>query len=384
MNDQTAVPKANAERVMARALRLIKADILPGKADREGVRTLARVCFPESNIAEPGYLDWQYDQNPSGQVYELIMKKENTLIGHCAAIPMRHKIGPDNRRGSLGVNVMTHPDYRGRGIYVILQKEVDRLCGQDDVQFNFGFSNEYSHRNCLRHLGYQEIGRFPLWILPFDLNRIMKSSRPKRGILMRSVAFAANPFWRMGLVALNLRLKDRSVQIEKVVNFTEEFDRFWQKVKVDHTNILIRERAYLEWRFTNHPTRKYDVFAARSRGEMRGYLVARITEIEGIPCAMLVDILVEKTREGKRAAKILIAAFNGHARARGAALGLCLMLRHSPIIRALRRNGYIICPKVFLPREFPILLHWNSPGPAPADLLDLKKWYLTIGDYDAV
>ncbi len=384
MNDQTPASKARAERVMARALRLIKSDILPGKADREGVRTLARVCFPDSDIAEPGYLDWQYDQNPSGQVYELITKTGDRITGHCAAIPMRHKIGPDIRTGSLGVNVMTHPDYRGRGIYVILQKEVDTLCGQDDVQFNFGFSNEYSHRNCLRHLGYQEIGRFPLWILPFDLNRIMKSSRPKRGILMRSVAFAANPFWRMGLAALKLRLNNRSMRVEKVATFTEEFDRFWQKIKADYTNILVRDRAYLEWRFTNHPTRKYDVFAARSRGEMRGYLVARITEIKGIPCVMLVDVLVEKTPEGKRAARKLIAAFNSHARDQRAALGLCLMLRHSSIIRALRRNGYIICPKVFLPREFPILLHWNSPGPAPADLLDLNKWYLTMGDYDAV
>jgi GNAT superfamily N-acetyltransferase len=297
---------------------------------------------------------------------------------------MRHKIGPDLRKGSVGVNVMTHPEYRGRGIYVLLQQEVDRLAGQDHALFNFGFSNEYSHRSCLRRLGYQEIGRFPLWILPFDLNRIMKSSGPKRGILMRSVAFAANPFWRLGLAVLKMRLNDRSMRVEKVASFTEEFDRFWHKVKVDHTNILIRERAYLEWRFTNHPTRKYDVFGARSRGEMRGYLVARITEIEGIPCAMLVDILVEKTPEGKRAAKTLIAAFNRYGRARGAALGLCLMFRHSPIIRALRRNGYIICPKVFLPREFPILLHWNSPGPAPADLLDLDNWYLTMGDYDAV
>ncbi len=384
MKHPVAAPGIASEKVLARALRLIKSDILPGKLDREGVRALARVCFPDSDIAEPGYLDWQYDQNPSGQVYELITKNPEMVTGHCAAIPLRYKIGPQIRMGSAAVNVMTHPDYRGRGIFIILHKEVFERCRQEGSSFTFGFSNEYSHKNCLRRLDYQEMGRFPLWILPFDLNRIMKSSQPKRGILMRSIASAANPFWRRGLAALNLRLKDRSVQIEKVVTFTEEFDRFWHKVKPDHTNILIRERAYLQWRFTNHPTRKYDVFTARSRGEMRGYLVARITEIEGIPCAMLVDVLVEKTPEGKRAAKTLIAAFNRHARAQGAALGLCLMLRHSPVVQTLRRNGYIICPKAFLPREFPILLHWNSPGPAPADLLAINNWYLTLGDYDAV
>jgi len=384
VNNQTPASKDRAERLMSRALRLIKSDILPGKADREGVRTLARVCFPDSDIAEPGYLDWQYDQNPSGQVYELITKNPGMVTGHCAAIPLRYKIGSQIRMGSAAVNVMTHPDYRGRGIFIILHKGVFERCEKGGSSFTFGFSNEYSHKNCLRRLDYREMGRFPLWVLPFDLNRIMKSSRPKRGILMRSAAFAANPFWRLGQAALNLSLKDRSVQVEKVATFSEEFDRFWRKATPDDTNILIRDRAYLEWRFTNHPTRKYDVFAARSKGEMRGYLVARITDIEGIPSALLVDVLVEKTTEGNRAAKSLIAAFNRLGRARGAALGLCLILKHSPLIPALRRHGYIICPKVFLPREFPILLHWNSPGRAPADLFDLNNWYLTLGDYDAV
>lgn len=384
MKNRTPPPEIQTDKVLARALRLIQSEILPGKPDREGVRALARICFPASDIAEPGYFTWQYDQNPAGPAYELITKKGSAVTGHCAAIPMRQKIGPDTGKGSLGVNVMTHPDYRGRGIYVLLQREVDRLCGKDHIQFNFGFSNEYSHRNCLRRLGYQEIGRFPLWILPFDLNRIVASRTPKQGTLVRAAAFAANPFWRLASSMFGLRRKDRSMEIEAATAITEEFDRFWYKVKADHTNILVRDRAYLDWRFVRHPTRTYKVFTARSKGEMRGYLVARKTGIEGIPCGVLVDILTEKTPEGKKAAGRLIAAFNRQARADGAAMGLCLMLRHSPVGRALRRNGYIICPKAFLPREFPIILHWNMPGSPPAGLYDIKSWYMTLGDYDAI
>jgi GNAT superfamily N-acetyltransferase len=384
MKDPTPAAETYSERVLARALRLIQSDILPGKPDREGVRALARVCFPASDIADPAYFNWQCDQNPSGQAYELITKKRSAVTGYCAAIPTRHKIGPDVAKGSLGVNVMTHPDYRGRGIYVLLQREVDRLCGKDQIQFNFGFSNEYSHRNCLRRLGYQEIGRFPLWILPFNLNRILKSRTPKQGMLMRAAAFAANPFWSLARSMFSLRRKDRSMEIKTAAAITEEFDRFWQKAKADQTNILIRDRAYLEWRFIRHPTRTYKVFAARSKGQLRGYLVARMTEIEGVPCAVLVDILTEKASEGRKAAGELIAAFNRQAREDGAALGFCLMLRHSPVARALRHNGYFICPKPLLPREFPIILHWNMSGTPPAGLFDLKCWYMTLGDYDTI
>lgn len=387
MSRQAAAPQIAPDKVLARALRLIKGDILPGKPDREGVRALARVCFPDSDVAEPGYLEWQYDKNPAGQAYELITKTGDRITGHCAAIPMRHKIGPDIRTGSLGVNVMTHPDYRGRGIYVILQKEVDRLCGRNNIQFNFGFSNEYSHRNCLRRLGYQEIGRFPLWILPFNLNRIARTRQPKQGWFMRAAAFSANPFWRLYSAVSGTRGKARSLTVERVDSFAPEFDRLWQKAQTGATNILIRDQAYLNWRFTRHPTRKYTVFAARpepSSREIVGYLVARMTEIEGVRCGMIVDMLAEPTSEGRRAARALIAVFNKHVRAEGAALALCLMLKQSPFIEALRRNGYFVCPKAFLPREFPILLHWNSPSPAPAGLFDISHWYLTLGDYDAV
>jgi GNAT superfamily N-acetyltransferase len=384
VKNQTAPPEISTDKVLARALRLIQSDILPGKPDREGVRALARVCFPASDIADPGYFAWQYDQNPSGPAYELITKKGSTVTGYCAAIPMRHKIGPDIAKGSLGVNVMTHPEYRGRGIYVILQREVDSLCGKDHIQFNFGFSNEYSHRNCLRRLGYQEIGRFPLWMLPFDLNRIVAFRTPKQGLLMRAAAFAANPFWRLASALLALRRKDRSMKIETTAAIPEEFDGFWQKVQADQTNILVRDRAYLEWRFIRHPTRTYKVFMARSKGELRGYLIARMTNIEGIPCGVLVDIMTENTPEGKKAAGRLVAAFNRQARVDGAAMGLCLMLRHSPVARTLRRSGYVICPKLFLPRDFPIIVHWNMPGSPPAGLFDLKRWHMTLGDYDAI
>jgi len=384
VKNRTAEPETHSERVLARALRLIQSDILPGKPDREGVRDLARICFPASDIADPGYFTWQYDQNPSGPAYELITKKGSAVTGHCAAIPMRHKIGPDICKGSLGVNVMTHPEFRGRGIYVILQREVDSLCGKDHIQFNFGFSNEYSQRNCLRRLGYREIGRFPLWILPFDLNRIAASRTPKQGLLMRAAAFTANPFWGLARAMFGLRRKDRSMEIETAAAIPEEFDRFWQKVQADQTNILVRDRAYLDWRFIHHPTRTYKVFLARAKGELRGYLVARMTTIEGISCGVLVDILTENTPAGKKAAGRLIAAFNRQARADGAAMGLCLMLRHSPFARALRRSGYVICPKPFLPRDFPIIVHWNMSGSPPAGLYDLKSWHMTLGDYDAI
>jgi hypothetical protein len=59
------------------------------------------------------------------------------------------------------------------------------------------------------------------------------------------------------------------------------------------------------------------------------------------------------------------------------------MFKHAPAAAGLRHNGFLVCPPSLLPREFPILLHWNMPGPEPAGFYDIKSWFITMADYDA-
>jgi hypothetical protein len=99
---------------------------------------------------------------------------------------------------------------------------------------------------------------------------------------------------------------------------------------------------------------------------------------------MIVDGLVNASEEGRDAAHALIRHATSAFLKEGLALAGSLMPRNAPFAAALRRAGYWICPEALLPQPFPVIIRWHGAAEPPPGLFDLDRWYLTMGDYDAV
>ena len=252
-----------------------------------------------------------------------------------------------------------------------------------NIPFTFGYANLNSEKGCLRHLGYRQLARIPLWILPFNMPAILASRTSKRAWMWRTAGRLAGPptrVWR----AARRPLGTGRVEVERISEFGPEFDLLWERISNVADNILVRDRAFLDWRFVRAPTRRYDLFAARSDGRLLGYLAGRTAVVEGLRWGLVIDLLAEKTALGEAAASRLVAAYRRHIAKDGVDLAASLMFKHAPAAAALRRNGFIACPPALLPREFPALLHWNMTGPAPSGFFDPKSWFITLADYDAM
>jgi GNAT superfamily N-acetyltransferase len=372
-----------SDRSLARALRMMKGEILPGRPDPAGRQAMAEAVFPGEDVSDPSFIRWLYEENPVHPAYELITRSGGIVSGHIAGVPLRYRLAGKDVLGGIAVNAITHPEHRGRGIFIVLHAEVSKITAARDILFLFGFANPNSEKGCLRHLHYHDLGRFPLWVLPLRWGRIAAAQESLPRFLRRPVGAAGAPFvalWRMARRPLG----GRGIGVEKVAAIGPEFDGLWAEAGKDYTNIAVRDAKFLEWRFAKAPTRRYDIFVARAAGRLAGYLVGTTTHFGGLRWAMIADLLVPASAEGRVAAARLVAAFTRHARAAGAAVAGCLMLRHAPAAAALRKNGYLIAPPRLMPREFPILLQWNAPQAPPDGVFDVRNWYLTMGDYDAV
>jgi hypothetical protein len=383
MTDKLRAGEPASDRVLERARRMMKSDILPGRADPDGLLALVRTVFPGEDTGDPRFLPWLYDQNPGGRALELVAQSAGLVSGHIAVLPLRYKVGTGTMAGSVVVNAITHPDFRGRGIFMVLHEDAFRSPDARGIAFSFGFANQNSERGCFRHLGYTELVRMPLWILPLNLRGILASQPSKRTIPWQAAARAAQPLARLWRSLRRPRRPD-GIAIDRISDFGPGFDDLWHIAANTADNILIRDRALLNWRFVQAPTRHYDLFAARSGGHLVGYLAGRTTLAEGLRWGIIVDLLTENTKEGRDAAASLVAAYNRHALKEGADVAAGLMLRHTSPALALRRNGYIVCPPSLLPREFPALLRWYAAEPAPPRFFDPEAWFLTLADYDAV
>ena len=159
----------------------------------------------------------------------------------------------------------------------------------------------------------------------------------------------------------------------------DEFERMHSKGK-----ILIQTRcsAYLDWRYHQNPSRKYETLVyCDSEDAIKGYTVVRITEINGIRLAFILEFnaitLVTATGLFYKASEylwdqnvsfLIAASFPGNDE-----FNNLRALRFFKCPNRFRPHPFLLCLKVFDTN----LLHSNT-------LSDTGSWFFSIGDNDAI
>jgi hypothetical protein len=147
-------------------------------------------------------------------------------------------------------------------------------------------------------------------------------------------------------------------------------------VQGDHPVQLVRDRAYLEWRFARQPDHTYHLLRAGRHGVLSGYLIWRTLLRRGLRIAHLVDFVAAGD------AAPLLDAMVGR---------LLDLLRAERIEAVLVVTSVPRFRRLFFRRGFlPWLggsvsyFHVRAPmdDPERALLCDPARWHLTMGDGD--
>ena len=96
---------------------------------------------------------WEYLQNPAGNLV-VVADLNGRIIGHLTEIPIQMKVEGTVVRGSITAEVMTHPDFRLRGIFT----EMYKLSLNERI--NQGFSRSYAFNNENSHAAFLKFGSF--------------------------------------------------------------------------------------------------------------------------------------------------------------------------------------------------------------------------------
>jgi hypothetical protein len=371
-------PVSREQKLLLRAQRLSNIKIVDSDPDYTHILSLAKTTYSDSEATTYQYYDWQFSKNPSGPPIQCIGLTGEIVSGIYMVLPMRYKLGNEEVAGSLSANTMTHPSARGKGVFMVLANQVFDACKKDQKQLTLGFPNTNSYKGFIKHLDFNVIGELPLWLFPGRPHRIFTTKKlifdPLLTLIWNTLAFLWRFLWRF--------IGQKSIyKIQEVTDFDSTFERFWNNVSSGYQNILVRNKRYLDWRF-KHPTRKYRIFVAKSEHEILGYIITTTKNINGVNYGLLVDILVPNSETGQSIAHSLIDfATRGFLRENVTVIG-CLSGVHTHVAKALRKIGYLKCPKILLPQPFPVILRWNLETPSPPNFYDFTNWYLTMGDYD--
>lgn len=325
-------------------------------ADADGCVACFNAVFPVDDPAVPaidaGQWRWKYDPRPSGGRVEIVVAEhpEVGIVGAYPSQPLRAVFDGRALRTAQITDLMVRHAWRRLGprpgLFVTLGRAYyDLYCGAgDDRQaFNYGWPVP-AWRIGQRYLRYENVR---------DWN-----------FLAREIP--VDP--------AQLRKVPDGLEVRPVARFGADIDALSERLRAGVRLTLVKDAAYLNWRFADHPTRRYRSLECRDRdGVLRGAAVDTVGDFRRPHTSFVLELLVDPGDTD--ALQALLAACERRARAEetGAIAGVWSPV--DPLFRALQRHGYEV---------------WDSgyflvAAAFAVDAMALRDaWAFTMGDSDLV
>jgi hypothetical protein len=186
------------------------------------------------------YWRWRYLNNPAGGPWIELAFDGPNLAAQYAVCGAALCVNGQRRLAAMSMTTMTHPKYRGLGLFPIL---AERLYGRLEENGSigvFGFPNRNSHRGFVRDLHWEDLYEIP------SLNLAI-------GRVRNDVTVAPC--------------------IQTIDEPSAGFDGLWQKIKNQFPIWTWRDATYLRWRYNECPNNKYYFIVHAADAELSGYAI---------------------------------------------------------------------------------------------------------------
>lgn len=304
---------------------------VPG--DEEAIVELFHASFGQTIGLD--FWRWRFRDNPAGPGIIELAWDGDRLAAHYAVSPVLLTVGGERVASALSGTTMTHPDYRGLGLFVTLARRVYDRMREQGFGLVWGFPNANSHRGFVDHLGWTDIYEVPM------LRRRVDGGGPLPSV----------------------------DGVRELDDFDGRFEELWERVESGYAVAARRTLAYLRWRFRDNPVERYRIAAAVRDGTVAGYGVFKRYRDE----MQVVDLL---GRDETVAADVVAAVTRTAAEEGASSVALWVNVGH-PLHRRLERLGFRNGEPVTYFGGLPL-----QPELLDRGICDYAGWHLTLGDSD--
>jgi GNAT superfamily N-acetyltransferase len=198
----------------------------------------------EASFGRPlslAYWRWCYRDHPAGGPWIELAWDGDRLASHYAVCATTLSIEGKPVPAALSMTTMTHPAYRGRGLFPRLAKRLYARLEAERIALVYGFPNAASHRGFVRELGWRDLYEIPTL--------------------------------RLSLAATSPR--EQPPQVQPMAAPDARLDRLWQRIKTRFAVWSWRDARHLTWRFAASPDGGYTFAAWEDGSEIRGYVAVK-------------------------------------------------------------------------------------------------------------
>jgi len=349
--------------------------------DEESIIELFRTVF----IVEMTLAKWTWRYIENGIDLKLIMLAESAsgdIIGHYALCPIRMKVDGKEIIGSFSLDTMVHPDWGGRGIFVDLANAVYDAAAGSGIPLTYGFPNENSYHGFINKLGWTDLCKaLPILVKPISIRSLIRSRFENERSAQFADLLARAGYWLYTSGSIR-EPSAGNYYVRRVEYFGREADLLWERSSSIARISVIRDAAYLNWRFVHNPTEEYCILYAEQAGELSGYAVLKLVDDLGIKIGYVVDLLALPEEETIVYA-LMKAALNYFTENDIDIVG-CLMMRGMSYEKQLRKMGFLKAPARFYPQDIYLGVRNNTGEFANSLLQDCRNWNISWADHDRV
>lgn len=122
------------------------------------VYNLLHEVFPQASHFSNDYLNWQYLDNPIGQAVGSNIYHKGQCVAHFVTQAVRSVFNGLEEKGLLALNIATHQDYRGKGLFKMAGEKTIEEARRQGYKHMIGVANGNSTKVFMRHLNFQLVG----------------------------------------------------------------------------------------------------------------------------------------------------------------------------------------------------------------------------------
>lgn len=317
----------------------------------------------------PAYWRWKYFDNPAGSACVAAARVGSQIVGTLGFLPVRTRVHAREVIATQQVDVAILPEHRGGGLYFQLANAVMEEAARRGIAFGYGFATEETRALSVDFLGFDLVGPVR------RLSKVLDYGHYASELLGRRTARMLRPVATRALGWASRRPQPLPRNVARIDRFDGRVDRLAETLTLGRI-MVIRDAAYLNWRYADCPTVKYGRYGAGTDAALGGFVVFHTYEAEGTVRG-IVDELVCSPEDPETVKCLLSAALADLAKG-GAVNAICWLPPWHPLGTRLRALGF----KEREARNYLIVVSNRARGRELENLAEDSSWYYTHGDSD--
>lgn len=341
----------------------------------------------------PDEYAWEWLRTWDGQgsinlVFDLDRDEGDQLVAQYSLIPTPLSVWGRPVLAGKTENCMSHPAYRGTGLYSAHERECFE---KEKERYSFFFTTAGTVtggavgrvRKKLGYVAFDDWANYRIWLrtdaLRRDISQILAAKVPRAGRGAQAMATVlAGALQAYGRLRQPRRCRYRFAAHAAGSEPLEEMAVLWERNRARYGVTVDRRADYMRWRIDEDPHVRHEYLTMRNEGGLLGYAVVFVQDDD----LHVVDLLVDRARPDL--ARELLAVVVRRAAHLGLARVKCLTLSRSALLPSwLRSAGFMDFAsfsrgnplKKSPPRQFYLYIPEELRG--DSSVTDNAGWYVT-------